>query len=434
MILPPIVHIGDLHLGPNARNDQRRRALDGIVQRYMPRPVEHEDATVAAWLLPGDLNHGRMTIEDRNYLAAMIQAMAEVAPVVILYGNHDLPGDLDIFQRIDAGYPIYVVDRPVLLNLQINGLDGAPVEAVAYCLPYPTKGGLIAAGVSRQHVNAEAGKILELLMLEARDALREADARGQITLFLSHINVGGALTSTGQPNIGREIELAPSWFDGFPEATYIGANHIHRAQRIGRLYYPGSICRLDWGECEPKRYLEVHFRQTVNDMEHWSAWSHAVESMEIDVPPMYHVEGTLGPEGFSWFLKRAADSPIVENIPIPGTWAGAEVRVRYRIESEDRNTIDAAAVIGAEFPGAQLTLEPIVMRTRNIRAPEVVMAETLEDKLEALAGADWTPALAERLTLLQQSPDDTVFLAHVRDSFKDTPIPVEDTEPEEVAL
>lgn len=416
MTLPPFVHIGDLHLGPGERNAQRRAALDKVVIGAS----QAGGRAVSGWLLPGDLNHARMTIEDRNYLAGILTAMAESAPVVICYGNHDLEGDLDIFTRLDTPYQIYVVDRPQTLTLETPSLRREVVVAV---LPYPTKGGLVAHGIRRELQTSEAAKILELTMAGFAEDLRAADAAGHITLFLSHINVGGSILSTGQPNIGREIELAPHLFDAFPAATYIGANHIHRGQTVGRLWYPGSICRLDWGECEPKRYLEVTFADGS-----WAGhagdgpengrpdgWVYDVAVIPIDVPAMYHVEGTLTPDGFDWSLKRSAD--VVENLPIPASWAGAEVRVRYRVDADVRSALDADAIIRPIFAGAAtLVLEPIVMRTREIRAPEVVEAESLTEKAQAFAaqpnGRPWTPTLGEKLDILQD-PDDRAFDAWV---------------------
>ena len=72
-----------------------------------------------------------------------------------------------------------------------------------------------------------------------------------MTLFIGHANVGGAVTSSGQPNIGREIELSPRHLDRLGP-IYKGLNHVHKAQEIHGAHYPGSICRLDWGEIETK--------------------------------------------------------------------------------------------------------------------------------------------------------------------------------------
>ncbi len=241
------VHIGDCHFGPNARNADRWRALRQIVEENIDR-VDRED--VAAWLLPGDLNHGRMTIEDRNEWAFALRTMADHAPVVICYGNHDLPGDLDVFARLAAQWPIHVVDTPEVLRILIPHEQGRLQRASIFVLPYPTEAGLVSAGVAPGEMVPTARQALDAIFLSAAAQLDEARARGDLVLMIGHVNVAGSITSVGQPNIGQEIEL-----DGALLARlggcYKGLNHIHKAQEIGGAHYPGSICRLDWGEIEP---------------------------------------------------------------------------------------------------------------------------------------------------------------------------------------
>jgi hypothetical protein len=81
--------------------------------------------------------------DDRNALDYCLQEMASRAPVVLCYGNHDRPGDLDGFARLRAANPIYVVDRPGCVRIRLATLEFATV----FVLPYPQKAGLVGAGV-----------------------------------------------------------------------------------------------------------------------------------------------------------------------------------------------------------------------------------------------------------------------------------------------
>jgi DNA repair exonuclease SbcCD nuclease subunit len=246
------VHIGDLHLGPNARNVDRRAALLQIVREQLLA------GPVSAWLIPGDLNHGLMTIDDRNFLTDITQQMAAHAPVVTCYGNHDLPGELDFLSRLAGQWPIWVVNRPDVIRVQLA--TGA--IAAIFVLPYPTRAGLVAAGTPSDQIVDAAAQALEFIFLNAKTQLDAAVAEGCIPLMIGHVNVGGSFTSSGQPNIGREIELNPALLNRLGP-IYIGLNHIHRAQEIDGAVYAGSCCRLDWGEIEEKRYLTVDYtRQT----------------------------------------------------------------------------------------------------------------------------------------------------------------------------
>jgi predicted MPP superfamily phosphohydrolase len=91
-----IVHIGDVHAAPGPRSADRWRAVDQIIREGLA--LEQ----LGAWLIPGDLFDALSTTEDRNAWDARLQRMADAAPVVIIYGNHDRPGDLDGFANLKA--------------------------------------------------------------------------------------------------------------------------------------------------------------------------------------------------------------------------------------------------------------------------------------------------------------------------------------------
>jgi exonuclease SbcD len=243
-----LVHIGDFHAAPGPRNADRYRALDQIIRGGLA--LER----LGAWLWPGDLNHARMSIDDRNALADRLQRMAAAAPVLIVPGNHDAPGDLEIFGRLKTGWPITVIERPACIRIRLAGGGNATV----FCLPYPTKAGLTALGAAPDEIVPAAAEALDHIFMQAAGELAQARAAGDLTLMIGHVNVAGSLTSVGQPNIGHEIEIGPRHLDRLGD-IYKGLNHIHKAQAIAGAHYAGSVCRLDWGEVEEKRYLVIEF-------------------------------------------------------------------------------------------------------------------------------------------------------------------------------
>jgi DNA repair exonuclease SbcCD nuclease subunit len=406
------LHLGDLHLGPNARNKDRIRALDQIIDEGCQQPL-------AAWLGPGDLNNSLMTVFDKNILTTRTIRMANHAPVIWIYGNHDVPGDIDFLEKLAAAYPIYVVARPTVLRVPLAVEDGVHMgmgEAAIFCFPYPSRLGLIAAGTPSELIVSAAREALDAIFTHAAAQLAAAAAEGAIPLMIGHVNVGGSILSAGQPNIGREIELDPTLLDRLGP-IYKGLNHIHKAQEIAGAHYAGSVCRLDWGEIEEKRYLTIDYDRI--SLAHKGGpdaiWHHTVESHTIDVAPMYHVEGTLTREGFDWTCD---DGGYAEQAG-PGFFAGAEVRARVRFAAAERELLDFA-LVKAPFVGAiRIDLDPIPTHTRAIRAPEVAAAVTLEDKVAAFivsTGETWTPSLADKLARLQE-PDGPAYFTHLAEEL-----------------
>jgi hypothetical protein len=241
-----LIHIGDLHLAPGPRQAQRYAALDQIITEGASLP------RLGGWLFPGDLSDARQSIEDKNGLADRFVAMANRAPLVITYGNHDLKGDLDVFRALKAEWPIYVIDRPRVIQIELATGE----EAAIFVLPYPTKAGLVSLGLVPADVHDVGGAALLDICRQASHELTEARKQGLLTLMIGHVNVAGSIASTGQPQVGHEIEISAEHLDLFGD-IYKGLNHIHKGQEIHGAWYAGSVCRLSWGEIEPKRYLQI---------------------------------------------------------------------------------------------------------------------------------------------------------------------------------
>lgn len=402
-MLHRFIHIGDLHLdSTNRRNEDRIAALDQIIAEVQA------GQPISAWLIPGDLFHQRSTIADRNALKDRLMRMGEFGPTVICYGNHDLPGDLDIFADLATQWPVYVVARPDVLTIQLA--TGA--RAAIFVLPYPTRAGLVAAGTPSDQIVEAARAALDVLFIDAAAKLRDAAAYGCVPLAIGHVNVGGSILSSGQPNIGREIEIDPTLIDRLGP-IYVGLNHIHRAQKIGGAEYPGSVCRLDWGEVEEKHYLAVDYALEPGGIGHSDTWLYDVTAVPVNIPPMYHIEGLLTRDGFDWHGDDEAEQAG------PGFFSGADVRVRFRYNANERAALDFEAV-KAPFAGARrLELDPIAERIRASRAPEVAQATSLVDKVKAFVGAaglSWDGGVETKLALLQM-PDGTAFANAIESSL-----------------
>lgn len=381
------VHIGDAHLRSSSpRHVDRLSALDQVIQ------VGLQQRDLAAWLWPGDLFDTRSTVDDRNDLAARLVQMANHAPAVICYGNHEAAGDLDVFGRLRAAHPIHVISTPRVVR--VNS------QAAVFVLPYPTRGGLVAAGADHQRVYDEAQLALDAIVADAVVELDRCRDEGLVTCAIGHVNVAGSVASTGQPQIGREIELSPTTLARLGR-RYVGLNHIHRAQTVHGATYAGSICRMDFGEIEPKRALLVDI-----DLE-----SYALTDIPIAVPPLYHVEGDLTRDGF---VGQVIAGPGGGPQEAPASWAGCEVRVRFRFKASERDLVHVETVRAGFRDALRVHLDPVAVPDRGLRAPQVAAARTLAEKVQAwaeVAGGAVPAGVLERLADLDTREEDALLAA-----------------------
>lgn len=401
------VHIGDVHLQcGHPRNEDRLQALNEIID-------ETHTECVSAYLIPGDLFHMKSTAADRNLLADRLQDLSAHAPVVLVRGNHDAIGDLDIFARLKSRWPVYVVTRPQVLQVPLPTGDTAAIA----CLPYPDKGGLVVQGVAPGETSQTGLELLDAIFMQFAHELSTLRVSGCIPLFVGHVNVRGSISSTGQPQVGTEVEIDVGHLARLP-VVYCGLSHIHRPQEIGRGVYAGSIARLDFGEVEEKSYVVVTCEPDA------SGWTAVYERRPLDVPPMFHIDSRLDRHGFSVDSMDESHDEEIHRRLAAKDWAGTDVRVRFRFRASERSILDPETTIRPLFAGAlRLKIEGIAEPDRDLRAPEVAAAATLEQKLAVYRKVEQLPpSLVEKLAMLEQHELEHV-LAHVATLVKAVEFP-----------
>jgi len=371
------LHVGDVHLqAGHPRNADRLASLDQIVDDGLR--LER----LAAWLIPGDLFHARSSVTDRNDLAERLALMATKAPVVLVRGNHDQPGDLDIFARLKTAWPIYLATRPGVITVP---LPTGAIAAIA-CLPYPDKFGLVAAGVAPGEVVPTAGELLDVICMQLAHELEAVAHITRIPLFAGHANIRGAIASTGQPQIGLEIELDQAILARLP-AVYCALNHIHKPQEVGAGVYAGSIAAMDHGETEAKSYVVLEVAQSA------TGWVATWTRQPLRTPPMFHVDGTLTRTGFQCAAQEDQRD----------SWAGCDVRVRYTYKASEKALLDDGVIRQLFGSALRLKVEAVAQPDRELRAPAVAAAKTLPEKLAAYRQVEQLePSVTEKLSALER--------------------------------
>jgi len=348
-------HMADLHIEEGPRFDENIRCIN-----YAVKDAKAKD--VVAFLLAGDIFKKKSTPAERNAFALIVRSMAEHAPVVIIRGNHDRPGDLEIFGKLECDHEIQVFERPG--KVYVGGL-------AVYAFPHFDKSsasGWLDTQLSIEQTDMAVIQIARNYLAEWRtDLLQETVP----AVFLAHPSMEGATLSNSETLSSHGIQLCASDIDIGFDAGNLG--HIHHCQPCNAkktIWYSGNPARGDCGEeKDAKGYL-------IHSIAGRGAELHT-EFRETPTRKMITIEADCHPEfGFSF------DCDILD---LKNIVAGAEVRLRVTVPEDKR--ADAQILVERferDASGAySIQVEIRTIPVTRVRSEEIATAQTLEDKLKA---------------------------------------------------
>ena len=364
-----IAFITDQHFDHASRWDETLR-----IAQWCISTLREERPDVIA--LGGDMFERRPMPVETRAVAEWVQGLANIAPVVGVYGNHDAPESLAVMNRLEARHAIRIADAPEVLSFNEVGIA---------LLPWPRKASILAAlgGVPQEQAGQAAQEALRSVLRGLGAELEEvAPAGGRV--LVGHAMVHGSMTSHGQPLCGHDLELnlADLALAGC-DAHLLG--HVHLG--VGNEWniagapalYGGSFRRTAFGELEEKSVVMLNVAP---------GEPARVRRIVIPCTQMLLVETGWYPEHLALpgDVVRSAGFDSDAEPPTSITQA-TEVRIRYHVAAEHR---EAAARAAAELRDRWLSdgatvvkLEPVVEVSTRARAPEVAQARTLRDQLDA---------------------------------------------------
>jgi len=254
-----IVAFGDTHLserisllGSNGRTSSGERQSLADARAYfvwLAECAEGERADVI--LSAGDLfDRARPTPAEYSVAIDGLRALAAIAPVVIIPGNHDLPSGLDA----DALRPLRQAAIPGVVFIEELGARvelrsrGGEILAL-YALPYPQPAAS-SSGEGREEDNARASRALDAAL---EDMAQRADVdheNGIASVLLAHVTFSGGRYVADQTAPAYDL-LAP--IKPLHRFDLVIAGHLHQRQKIGGLYhafYTGTGDRWGFAQSE----------------------------------------------------------------------------------------------------------------------------------------------------------------------------------------
>lgn len=247
-----ILHTSDWHVGRRIRgrdrSDEHREVLSEIVDVA-------SDHDVDLTLIAGDVfDTSSPTAGAEEIVWRSLLELAEIAPVLVVAGNHDSA------QRLDAVAPLLRMGRISVVGAparpDVGGVIDLPdLDVRAAMLPFVSQRGIVKvvdmmSADPDQHAGAyhdRLARVVETLTADMGDST--------VNLLVSHLTVYGAEAGGGERKAHIFGYAVPaSVFPG--HMSYVALGHLHRQQKIphaGQVWYSGSPLQLDFGEVEDRK-------------------------------------------------------------------------------------------------------------------------------------------------------------------------------------
>jgi DNA repair exonuclease SbcCD nuclease subunit len=321
-------------------------------------------------IITGDLYDGASDPDSRELAKKLVVEQADIAPVVIIKGNHDIRTDLLILAGLRAKFPIHVYEQPSVMSFL--GKQGDSV--FIHFLPWLTKAAWVAGQVGVDmgiQAGNEAVSLLALTYLKMQVAKYGAGKH----LLYSHLMISGSKAENHQPLLGEGITFG---YHDLVEAGFSGGafGHIHLAQTFGdreqgspEFRYNGAIAALNYGESSQDKSFSILDTDTLG-----VTTFHLPTTKRIT----YDAEWNGG-------INFTEPFPSLEV-------RGARVRIRLLV-AEGYNAEDGRKAIKQYFeplPLLELKIEAQRKPMDQVRAATIAAAQTASQKLEAYWAATST--------------------------------------------
>ena len=269
-----ILHFADLHLGIDlyGTTDSRTglssrvadtlRALDAIIDRAINEPVD-------VVLFAGDAfkNRDPNPTLQREFARRMVRLASAGIPIVLLVGNHDLPGVLTRAAATEIYEVLQIPGIRVARDIDLLHLDTPRGMLQVLTVPWVHRSAFLAHPELRALADEDRdASISRGIEYEVRELAERLDP-ALPAVMLAHLSLEGAQFGFERSiMLGNDITLGSealraSAFD------YVALGHIHKHQVHGSkppIVYAGSPERVDFGEeFEDKGYVLVDILPSV---------------------------------------------------------------------------------------------------------------------------------------------------------------------------
>jgi exonuclease SbcD len=292
-----VLHFADLHIGmENYGKIDPATGISSRIRDFLDRldevsayALEHDADLI---LFAGDAFKTRDPdpTQQREF-ARRIKQMAERAPMLVLVGNHDVPGiaaratSVDIFSTLEV--PNVIVGRAP--GWRVVETKRGPLFLA--WMPFPVRNRLLVRDEHRGGSIEDLDRALEAIVNDAlADLARRAAEHDMPRVLAGHFSVSGAtFGSERSVMMGRDLVIPQSSLAN-PAWDYVALGHIHKHQNVTAndaglppVVYSGSLERIDFGEeVEPKGFCWIHLARGATTWEFVRVAARPFHTLKID--------------------------------------------------------------------------------------------------------------------------------------------------------
>jgi exonuclease SbcD len=254
-----LLHTSDWHVGKLIRGQSRadeHRAVLAEIARVAA------DECVDVVLVAGDLfETAAPGPESESIVYRALLDLAEIAPVVVVSGNHDNP------RRLQAVSPLLSLGRVRLLGHVARPDEGGLVDLDVdgttlrlALLPFVSKRGIVRADALMRNEAYELNQAYDERMRGVIGALCHGFAADTVNVVCGHLFAAGGVMGGGERSAHTVMDYSVGGL-AFPvTAQYVALGHLHRAQDVPgatRIRYCGSPLQLDFGESGDTKSVSI---------------------------------------------------------------------------------------------------------------------------------------------------------------------------------
>jgi DNA repair protein SbcD/Mre11 len=366
-----VLHFADLHSRDNDIQEIET-CMDALVQTATD---EEPDLIVMA----GDTFDSRMVRLDSQAAKLVFDyysMLADIAPMVVITGTPSHDGLApQVLAHVQAEHPIHVADYPEQITfihglfVPMGNLHAGKPDAIITCIPTPTKQYWEKFGGENRSAKETDAEVAQAMSAMLAGFGADAATFDCPHILVAHCNVGGALLSETQQNIGQDIELSRDQI-ALADAELVCCGHIHYPQQLKpNIFYSGSIYAKDFGE------LHAH-----------GFYLHELEGNELTSSRFVNTPARK-------LIKLKTDltngGRSIESMMADGTWeydiAGAFVRLEIKAWQDEADQLDLPAIRAAL--GAAQDVEIRIQRVprETVRSAHLLELQALRDKIREMA-------------------------------------------------